>query len=144
MLRVGTVDQTLLQPAGDDTRIDWGHAYVAAPAAQAQAAIGPSDSLLDRFVQSGRLPGRKTSESRARPTISRPPWPSVSARLITAEPVSRHVMIAYDEIYSIKFLGQKLRPYWRRNGATPRRSASVGRTRLPGSRAALRRRLTQS
>ena len=30
VLRVGTVDQTLLQPAGDDTRIDWGHAYVAA------------------------------------------------------------------------------------------------------------------
>ena len=25
-------------------------------------------------------------------------------------------MIAYDEIYAIKFLGQKLRPYWRRNG----------------------------
>ncbi len=25
-------------------------------------------------------------------------------------------MIAYDEIYAIKFLGQKLRPYWRRDG----------------------------
>ncbi len=29
-LRAGTVAQTLLQPAGDDTRIDWGHVYVAA------------------------------------------------------------------------------------------------------------------
>ena len=28
-------------------------------------------------------------------------------------------MVAYDEIYSIKFFGKKLRPYWRRNGATP-------------------------
>ena len=27
-------------------------------------------------------------------------------------------MVAYDEIYAIKFFGQKLRPYWRRNGAT--------------------------
>ena len=38
---------------------------------------------------------------------------------VGAEPVSRHLMIAYDEIYAIKFLGQKLRPYWRRDGATP-------------------------
>ncbi len=28
-------------------------------------------------------------------------------------------MIAYDEIYAVKFLGQKLRPFWRRNGAGP-------------------------
>ena len=31
-----------------------------------------------------------------------------------ALPVSRHLMIAYDEVYSIKFLGRKLPPYWRR------------------------------
>ena len=30
-LRVGTAAQTLLAPAGDDTRIDWGYAYAAAP-----------------------------------------------------------------------------------------------------------------
>src|SRR5579883_3237886 len=34
-LRAGTVDQTLLQPAGDDTRIDWGYVYVAASSEQA-------------------------------------------------------------------------------------------------------------
>ena len=33
--------------------------------------------------------------------------------------VSRHLIVAYDELYAIKFLGQKLRPYWRRNGAEP-------------------------
>ena len=38
---------------------------------------------------------------------------------VGAAPVSRHLMVAYDEIYSIKYFGQKLRPYWRRNGATP-------------------------
>ena len=38
---------------------------------------------------------------------------------VGAAPVSRHLMIAYDEIYAIKFLGQKLRPFWRRNGAEP-------------------------
>src|SRR4051794_19308754 len=36
-LRVGTSAQTLLAPAGDDTRIDWGYAYAAAPAADSTA-----------------------------------------------------------------------------------------------------------
>jgi hypothetical protein len=33
--------------------------------------------------------------------------------------VTRQVIVAYDEIYSIKYFGQNLQPYWRRNGATP-------------------------
>ena len=43
----------------------------------------------------------------------------------------RHLLVAYDEIYSIKLLGQKLRPYWRRNGATAARSLASRRARLP-------------
>jgi hypothetical protein len=38
---------------------------------------------------------------------------------VGTKPVSRHALMAYDEIYSIKYFGQKLRPYWRRNGGTP-------------------------
>ena len=38
---------------------------------------------------------------------------------VGAEPVSRQVIVAYDEICAIKYFGKKLRPYWRRNGATP-------------------------
>ena len=39
-LRAGTTAQTLLNPAGDDTRIDWGYVYSAAPTNEASAAIG--------------------------------------------------------------------------------------------------------
>ena len=35
-----------------------------------------------------------------------------------ARSVSRHVLVAYDELYAIKFLGRKLLPYWRRDGAS--------------------------
>ena len=34
---------------------------------------------------------------------------------VGAKPSMRHVLVAYDEIYSIKYFGQKLRPYWRRS-----------------------------
>ncbi len=120
VLRVGTVDQTLLQPAGDDTRIDWGHAYVAAPAAQATGG-DRLECVARRAISSRRraFTSGTTSACRARPTINHPAWRS---RFMLGEvgpkPVSRHLMIAYDEIYAQKFLGRKLRPYWRRDGAT--------------------------
>ena len=34
-------------------------------------------------------------------------------------------MIAYDEIYAIKFLGRKLRPYWQATTGRPRLTCSV-------------------
>ena len=36
---------------------------------------------------------------------------------VGAEPVSRHLLLAYDDLYSIEYFHQRLRPYWRRNGA---------------------------
>jgi hypothetical protein len=118
-LRVGTVDQTLLQPAGDDTRIDWGYAYVAAPASQSQGAIGASAALLDHFVRLGALP-KEDDTRKPRAADDDPPSLAIAFDLgsVGSTAVSRHVMIAYDEIFAIKFLGQKLRPYWRRDGAT--------------------------
>jgi len=40
---------------------------------------------------------------------------------VGAARVTRHAMIAYDEIYAIQCLGRKLRPYWRRGGDGPSR-----------------------
>ncbi len=37
--------------------------------------------------------------------------------VVKAKPVERHVIVAYDELFSIKYFGENLRPYWRRNGA---------------------------
>jgi hypothetical protein len=120
VLSVGTVDQTLLQPAGDDTRIDWGNAYVAAPAGQSRSAIGPSESLSDQFINRSDVPDRDDTRI---PRAANDQAPALAFVFhlgwVHTEPVFRHLMIAYDEIYSQKFLGRKLRPYWRRNGATP-------------------------
>jgi hypothetical protein len=119
-LRAGTVDQTLLQPAGDDTRIDWGYVYVAAPSSQAKAAIGTSPELLAGFDERGTLPDRDDG-GMPRAANDRELCLAFAFELgrVGATSVSRHLMIAYDEIYAIKFLGQKLRPFWRRNGAGP-------------------------
>jgi len=119
-LSVGTEDQNLLDPPGDDTRIDWGYAYVAAPTSVSQAAVGGDSELTSGFVANGTLPA---ADDTRQPRAVNDDQPVLAYTFnlgnVSAADVSRHVIVAYDEIWSIKFSGTKLRPYWRRNGATP-------------------------
>ncbi len=119
-LHVGTEAQPFFAPAGDDTRIDWGYAYVAAPTADTKAAIGGNDALLRGFVGRGEIP---TADDTHMPRAANDEQPVIAFTFdlgsVAAAPVSRHMIVAYDEIYAIKYFGKKLQPYWRRNGATP-------------------------
>jgi hypothetical protein len=131
-LRAGAVAQTLLQPAGDDTRINWGHVYVAAPSSQAKAATGRSPALQRSFIERGMLPDRDDNTPRA--ANDGEPCLAFAFDLgqVGAKPVARHLMIAYDEIYAMKFLGQKLRPFWRRNGDGPAELLRAAERDYPG------------
>jgi hypothetical protein len=116
-LRVGTTAQTLLKPAGDDTRIDWGYLYEAADKNQAKACIGGDAECKAAFTSGKSLP----TDDRARPANEDEPVLAFTfdLGLVGSTAATRRMMIAYDELYSIDYYGQKLRPYWRRNGATP-------------------------
>jgi hypothetical protein len=45
--------------------------------------------------------------------------------------MSRQVLLAYDEIYSVEYFGRKLRPYWRRDGKTPAAMLSEAESQYP-------------
>jgi hypothetical protein len=119
-LRVGTQEQTLLVPAGDDTRIDWGYAYAVANTAQTKSAVGANDAMETAFVENGTIP---TADDPHMPRTPRDDQPVLAFTFdlgnVGAEGIERHMMVGYDEIWSINYYGKKLRPYWRRNGATP-------------------------
>jgi hypothetical protein len=119
-LRAGTEKQPVVGSSGDDHRINWGYAYVAAPATHAKAAIGDSRQLAAGFAERGELPTGKDTRL-PRPANNAEPVMAFSFDLgtVTAKPVTRQVIVAYDEVYAIKYFGRKLRPYWRRKGATP-------------------------
>ena len=118
-LRVGTVDQTLLRPPGDGTCIDWGYAYLAAPRRQAQATLGANQTLLNGFVTDGRLPAKDGARLPRAAGVD-PPTMALAFDLgrVGVAPISRHALVAYDELYAVQFFGKNLVPYWRRNGAT--------------------------
>ncbi|HEY2586846.1 MAG TPA: DUF5127 domain-containing protein [Tepidisphaeraceae bacterium] len=119
-LRVGTKDQTYLTPPGDDTRIDWGYAYAVAPTDQTKSAIGADKDLTGAFVQSGNLPAQDDTRMPRAPQDDQPVLAfTFDLGNVADQPVSRHLIVAYDEIWSIRYFGKKLPPYWRRNGATP-------------------------
>jgi hypothetical protein len=117
-LRVGTVEQDVLGSSGDDHRINWGYAYAAAASDQAKAAIGADKVLLDKFVADGSLPAEDDARMPRAVSDEQPVLAFVFDLGPISAPVTRQVIVAYDEIYAIKYFGRKLPPYWRRNGAT--------------------------
>ena len=118
-LRIGTVEQRVLGSGGDDHRINWGYAYAAAPRQESQSAIGANDALLNRFVAGGNLP---TQDDAAGPRAVNDNQPVMAFVFdlgkVSAKPMTRQVIVAYDEIYAIKYFSRKLLPFWKRNGPT--------------------------
>ena len=118
-LRIGTVEQPVVGSSGDDHRINWGFAYAAAAGKQSKAAVGASETLLNVFISTGELPSKDDTRM---PRAANDEQPVMAFTFdlgkVSAEPVTRQVIVAYDEISAIKYFGKKLLPFWKRNGAT--------------------------
>ena len=116
-LRVGTKAQPVLGSCGDDHRINWGYAYVAASRALAKAAIGANDVLENSFAETGGLPAEDDTRM-PRAVNDMQPVLAFAFDLgnIGEITVQRQVIVAYDEVFAIKYFGKKLLPYWARNG----------------------------
>ncbi len=117
VVQMGREDQPILEKRGDNIRIDWGYLYTAAPHG-ASAAIGSHDACTQAFREKGSVPD---ADDARMPRAVNDDLPVAAFAFdlgsVKNRPVSRWLMLAYDDLYSINYFGQKLRPYWRRNGA---------------------------
>ncbi|HSY44278.1 MAG TPA: DUF4965 domain-containing protein [Candidatus Acidoferrum sp.] len=115
---VGTVEQPVLEKKGDDVRIDWGFFYVAAPKERgSELTANSADVSRSGFADNGHLPPPATSSS-LQHNDRNDSVIAFAANLGTVreKAVSCHLMLAYDDLYSIQYMKRNLRPYWRRNG----------------------------
>jgi Domain of unknown function (DUF4965)/Domain of unknown function (DUF1793)/Domain of unknown function (DUF5127)/Domain of unknown function (DUF4964) len=120
VLSAGSRDQRVLDRSGDNLRIDWGYLHLAVPDNEQGETANAPDAAA-RFIDTGKLPDSDDLEMPKEATRSN------AARLavmfpVTVSPgqnVSRHVLLAYTEQFSIEFLHRRLRPYWQRSGMTP-------------------------
>jgi hypothetical protein len=121
VLRLGSEDQPVLAKKGDNLRIDWGYVYAAAPRRTTRTALGPAAACRRSFLDMGGLPIR---DDRRMPRAANDGSPVMALAFdlgrVSAAPVSRYLMLAYDDLYSIAYFRQRLRPYWRRHGAGAR------------------------
>ena len=122
VLRMGSREQPVLGKRGDDLRIDWGYLYLAAdkPDGVASAAVS-HQSGRTAFNSTGVLPSSDDlSESIVTPARRVPAMSlaeSIELGRVGTQPISRFLMLAYDDQYSIEFFERRLQPWWRRNGA---------------------------
>lgn len=122
LLRIGTQAQPVLQRWGDNVRIDWGWFYIAAPQSEkAQLAAGNQGYRQD-FLKTGTLPQSDDLEEPRTPQSRHPAAPALNVALplgsVGAAPVSRHLLLAYDDLYSVEYMQRKLLPYWRTEFST--------------------------
>jgi hypothetical protein len=117
-LRFGSAEQAILAKKGDNLRIDWGYVYAVAPRKGSREVIGAGPDCRRSFVTGGELPLRDDPRL-LRPSTGADPVMAFAFALhrVRDQAVSRTLILAYDDLYSIAFFGQRLRPYWRRNGA---------------------------
>src|SRR6267142_940081 len=116
--KFGSVDQPVLATKGDDLRIDWGYFYAAALDSDSSSVIDGRELCALGWADTGALPDIHDSKISA----NSPATATVAAFTLNfgnvgAAPVTRWLMVAYDDEYSIQYMKHNLRPYWRRNGA---------------------------
>jgi hypothetical protein len=131
VLRVGSRDQRVLNREGDNLRIDWGYFYLAVPD-QPGVSLATVSNAIQSFLASGGV-AQSDDMDMPREPRNRAAHLAVAfhVQASPASEVNRHVLLAYDDSYSIEYLGRKLRPYWRRDGQTAAAMLAVSEAQYP-------------
>ncbi len=111
-LTVGTKEQPILRKKGDNIRIDWGYAYLAVPETGAQLTAGTLTALRTGFLKQGTLTTVPSTTGIAQDYGLAVSLPMGS---VGTTPVQKHLMLAYDDLYSVQYFGKNLRAWWRRD-----------------------------
>lgn len=115
--RTGTVSQRYLARRGDGVRIDWGHFYIATKEGKGSVAVTDYYEAKSAFVADGCVPAGETSirtENYRKENVALTYTNDLGK--VGAETVCDYAMLAYDDVYSIQYFHNNLRPYWNRKG----------------------------
>ena len=117
VMSFSTKEQPILEKKGDNVRIDWGRFFVAYERGTAEASVAGHHTARNTFLKDGTLPKESDVDF---PRKANDNWPLLSVKFafgaVDANPIEKKLILAYDDEFSLVFLREKLRPYWRRNG----------------------------
>lgn len=117
-LKTGTKQQKVLGKKGDNVRIDWGYFYLV-------GKTGPKSAMMvadyytpkENFVKKGKISNsidRKLSGNMNQEMIALAY--SEDLGKVGKKEAKGHLLIGYDDLYSIQYFGENLMPYWKKNG----------------------------
>jgi len=109
MLKAGSTTQKILGNKGDHISIDWGYVYLAADEASYVASLGEGKALRSAFGEGSFAEASVKAEGLEGQM-------ALVRNLGNVKKASGMVMVAYDDIYSIQYFQENLRPYWNRKG----------------------------
>ena len=116
-VRTGTVSQRYLAHRGDGIRIDWGYFYVATPDGKGTVGLAEYHAAKDMFAKTGAV---ETAAAKVRTDNFRKENVALTYTndlgSVGTDTVCDYVMLAYDDVYSIQYFHNNLRPYWNKNG----------------------------
>jgi hypothetical protein len=118
LLKAGSTEQPILEKAGDNLRIDWGYLYVAVLQNRTQKLCLQTQNNIEQLSQKFTIPDEDDKSSSCVVGDN----PIVLATLFsfaipTQGAQSKYLVVGYDDIYSIEFMNEKLRPwYWKEYG----------------------------
>lgn len=109
--RGGTTSQPVLRDTGDG-QIDWGYVYLfSAITDDKDITVGDRSTVMGTFQSTGGVEPTKTSVTQDGGT-----YPAMSyihnLGKVGSDGAGSYVMVAYDDLYSITFLGSKRKAYW--------------------------------
>jgi hypothetical protein len=107
-VKTGSVSQKLLDKKSDDVRIDWGYFYLSGEKNKVKNAVGNPFELRSSFVKNGNVVLDKEAKN-GNIAISE----SLGK---VSKATSGKIMLGYDDIYSLQYFGENLRPYWNDKG----------------------------
>lgn len=116
-LKTGTEEQPLLGKSGDDLRIDWGYFYLAAEKSpRLSLALDQPVAAKKAFIATGKVSDKAqnvSSDMQKQMTVL-----AYADNLgkVSGDVVAGHLMLGYDDLYSIQYFGDNRMPYWKQDG----------------------------
>lgn len=106
-VKCGTESQNVLGRKGDNVRIDWGYFYMAADKESHNASVGDNIAMRKAFAGEGIVECGGEGK-----------YMAVSSNVgkVGGKVVEDYIMLGYDDIRSIRYFEEDIRPYWNRTG----------------------------
>ena len=110
VLKVGTVEQPLLQKTGDNLRIDWGYAYLAANKNTTIQSISDILEAVNDFIRPSNPSRKLVTQAKGNRLFLN----TIFKQETIDDNIKDHLMlVGYDELFSIQYFKENLKPWWK-------------------------------